>query len=316
MKRVLLFALLISVGSVVDASAQDEPASPVLFSYFTGNGEDGLHLAYSEDGHTFTALNDGQPLLAPTVGEQQLMRDPSITRGPDGRFHMVWTTGWSGTTIGYAHSADLIHWSEQRATRPFPDSVDVRNCWAPEIYYDAASDQFVVVWASTIQGRFPETLGEGHDGLNHRLYAVTTADFDRISDPQLFYEPGFQVIDGALFRTEARHAMVVKDETLNPEPAKHLFLVFADTATGPWSEPTAPITGDYWAEGPAPLQVGDWWYIYFDKYRQGQFGAVRSKNLDRWEDVSDRITFPDGARHGTAFYVPPAVLDRLKALSP
>ena len=315
MKR-LLFLTLIGLGGALFACTPNESSPPILFSYFTGNGEDGLHLAYSMDGHTFTALNDGQPLLAPQVGEQQLMRDPSITQGPDGRFHMVWTTGWEGTTIGYAHSPDLIHWSEQRALQPFPDSVDVHNVWAPEIFYDEAAQHFVVVWASTIRDRFPETLGDGHDELNHRLYAVTTTDFDSLSRAELFYDPGFQVIDGAIFHTGDRYAMVVKDETLNPEPAKHLFLTFADAATGPWSEPTAPLTGDYWAEGPTPLQVGNWWYVYFDKYRQGQFGAVRSNDLESWDDISERISFPEDARHGTAFRVSARVLEELQALSP
>ena len=36
-----------------------EPAGDVfLFSYFMGNGEDGLHLAVSEDGLKWTALRD------------------------------------------------------------------------------------------------------------------------------------------------------------------------------------------------------------------------------------------------------------------
>jgi len=30
------------------------------------------------------------------------MRDPCIIAGPDGSFHMVWTTGWRGKDIGYA----------------------------------------------------------------------------------------------------------------------------------------------------------------------------------------------------------------------
>lgn len=49
-------------------------------------------------------------------------------------------------------------------------------------FYDTAAKRFVVVWASTLQGRFPETCSAGHDGLDHRLYAVTTTDFDTISD--------------------------------------------------------------------------------------------------------------------------------------
>src|SRR4051812_44028150 len=65
-----------------------------LFTYFTKNGEDGLHLAASVDGYKWDKLNDGKSYLAPKVGKSKLMRDPSVARGPDGTYHMVWTSGW------------------------------------------------------------------------------------------------------------------------------------------------------------------------------------------------------------------------------
>ena len=86
--------------------------------------------------------------------------DPSITQGPDGVYHMVWTTSWKGQTIGYASSKDLLHWSEQRAI-PITVAGGVVNSWAPEIFYDAKSKDFIVVWASTVKG------GAEKD---HRLY--------------------------------------------------------------------------------------------------------------------------------------------------
>src|SRR5262245_13547436 len=92
--------------------AQNAPADGYLFSSFRGNG-DGLHLAWSRDGFEWTALNHDMPYLTPTIGGK-LLRDPSIVQGPDGTFHMVWTTGWWDRVIGYASSKDLLHWSEQR----------------------------------------------------------------------------------------------------------------------------------------------------------------------------------------------------------
>ena len=41
---------------------------------------------------------------------------------------------------------------------------------------------------------------------------------------------------------------------------------------------SAPITGKYWAEGPTPLLIGNDVYVYFDKYRDHKYGAVRSKD--------------------------------------
>src|ERR1700731_3817178 len=86
-----------------------------LFSYFTRNGDDGVHLAWSRDGITWLPLNGGRSVIAPQItgsgrGWQEwnttaaLMRDPSILRGPDGMFHLVWTVAWSDHGIGVAHS--------------------------------------------------------------------------------------------------------------------------------------------------------------------------------------------------------------------
>ncbi|MBI2687053.1 MAG: glycoside hydrolase family 43 protein [Acidobacteria bacterium] len=280
----------------------------LLFSFFRGNGETGLYLAESRDGHHWTALNGDKPLLAPVVGESKLMRDPSITRGPDGVFHMVWTTSWQGKTLGYANSRDLRTWSEQRTIPCLPDAT---NCWAPEIFYDTSTKEFVIVWASTVPGKFPETLGKGSRDYNHRLYSVTTKNFVTFTSARLFYDPGFQVIDGALFRKGGKYWMVAKNETERP-PAKYLFLTWAKSLSGPWSVPTESISGPQWAEGASPIRIDSYWYIFFDKYRDKKYGAIRSKDLKRWEDVTDSITLPAGIRHGTVFQAPEEIVRGLR----
>ena len=79
-----------------------------------------------------------------------MMRDPSMTQGPDGTFHLVWTISWNGEQgFGYASSKDLIHWSEQREIKVMKDSL-TNNVWAPEVFYDDEKEQFIVVWSSAI----------------------------------------------------------------------------------------------------------------------------------------------------------------------
>jgi hypothetical protein len=284
-------------------------ADSLLFSYFRGNGEDGLHLASSTDGLHWKALNTGRSFLQPVVGESKLMRDPSIARGPDGLFHMVWTTSWQGRSLGYASSPDLLAWSAQQVI-PNPLEGEIVNSWAPELFYDSPSRQFLIVWASTVKGRFLETAGQGNRDYNHRLYAIRTADFKSFSKPELFLDPGFQVIDAAIFRDGKRYVVVAKNETLTP-PAKYLFLTFADSLRGPWSKPSPPISGNEWAEGPTPVRVGKWWHIYFDKYRDHRYGLIRSRDLEHWEDLSAQLAFPEGARHGTVFAAPAPVVKKL-----
>ena len=60
---IFLRALLI-LSSLVTAAHAAEPTA-YLFTYFTKNGEDGLHLAWSADGYKWDKLNDGRSYLAP-----------------------------------------------------------------------------------------------------------------------------------------------------------------------------------------------------------------------------------------------------------
>lgn len=283
----------------------DPPTEHFLFSSFRGNGEDGLHLAHSTDGLSWTALRDNRPLLTPSIGGK-LMRDPCICQGPDGTFHLVWTTGWFDRGIGIAHSKDLIHWSEQRWLPVMEHEPLARNCWAPEIFYDATAGDFLVCWSTTIPGRFPETEPFGDDipngKANHRIYSTTTKDFLAWTDTRLLYDDGFNVIDATIVKAGERYAMVVKDETLTPIAKKHLRVAFGESPKGPFGPASAPFT-ESWVEGASALQVGDLWYVYFDAYTRHRYEGAKTHDFVTWEPIGDALQFPEGTRHGTAFPV-------------
>lgn len=312
--------LLSSALTAVAAAGPASRARAYLFSYFTGNGEDGLHLASSEDGLRWTPLRGGRSFLAPAVGSK-LMRDPSIAEGPDGSFHLVWTTGWWDKGIGIAHSRDLVTWSAQKRLPVMEHEALARNCWAPEIFYDAASGRYLVFWSTAIPGRFPDTEATGDASkvygghLDHRIYFVATRDFESYTEPRLLFDGGFDVIDATLVHDAGRYALVVKDETRFPEPRKHIRVAFALRAEGPFRDVSGPISPD-WVEGPSVLRIGETWMLYYDEYTRHRYGAARSTDLQRWEVVASGLEFPEGARHGTAFTAPRDVLQRLKALAP
>ena len=142
-----------------------------LFTYFVGNGEDGLHLAYSTDGLNWTALNKGKSVLTPEIGKDKLMRDPCVIKGADGRFHMVWTSGWQDQIIGYASTNDMINWSEQKQIPVMSHEPTSKNAWAPEIFYDNKRKKYLILWASTIPGKFNSIQeSEKEKGWNHKMY--------------------------------------------------------------------------------------------------------------------------------------------------
>lgn len=305
----ILFVFIVSIISVNLFAQENNEA--YVFSYFMGNGEDGLHLAYSIDGLKWEALKDNKSFLTPEVGADKLMRDPCVISGPDGKFHMVWTISWKEKGIGYASSEDLIHWTKQKNIPVMEHEATAQNCWAPEVFYDEASAQYIIFWSTTIPGRFPETEKMGDGENNHRMYFVTTKDFTVFSETTLFYDQGFNVIDGTLIKENDEYILFLKDETRTP-PQKNIRIARSLQLTKNYSKPTKPITGDYWAEGPTPIKIDDYFLVYFDKYRKHKMGAVRSKDLKNWEDISDKIEFPEGTRHGTVFKITVELLQKLK----
>ncbi len=306
----LLFAVLLYIG-VNAQSAQSD--SIWLFSYFNGNGKDGLHLAYSTDGYQWSALNGDKSFLQPQVSNDKLMRDPCIIKGGDGLFHMVWTVSWNDRGIGYASSKDLINWSEQQYLPVMEYEPTTINTWAPEITYDAKKGVYMIYWASTIPGKYP-MLGMKETGkYNHRMYYMTTKDFKKFSKTKLLYDKNFCVIDATIVKENGQFLMFLKNEGDKPAE-KNIRIATSNKLTKGYGEPSAPITGNYWAEGPTVLHNGNRWIVFFDKYTQHKYGAIESIDLKNWTDISDKISVPKGIRHGTVFAVTAKEFTKLKEL--
>ena len=105
-----------------------------MFTSFKEPANEGLRFLYSNDGINWTRIDT--TFLKPMV-DDKVMRDPSIAQGPDGTFHLVFTSAWKGSkTFGYASSKDLIHWSEQRTIPVMAHEPTTVNVWAPELFYD------------------------------------------------------------------------------------------------------------------------------------------------------------------------------------
>jgi predicted GH43/DUF377 family glycosyl hydrolase len=307
-RKILSATLLLCVLSNLNAQVVSD--SVYVFSYFKGNGQDGLHLAYSTDGYTYKALKSDSSFLKPTAGNDKLMRDPCVVQGGDGLFHMVWTVSWHEQAIGYASSPDLIHWSVQQTVPVMAHEPETKNCWAPEIFYDESSEEYMIYWATTIPGKFPISDSSGDN--NHRIYYVTTKDFKTYTKAKVLYDQGFNVIDATIVKDGKKYVMILKDETLKPSPKKDLHVAFSKKLSSGYGKPSPAITGKYWAEGPTAIKIGNEWIVYFDKYRDGKYGAIASTNLSDWQDISDKIAMPKGLRHGTVFKVSAAQFALLK----
>ncbi len=264
-----------------------------VFTSFHEPADAGLRMLYSYDGKKWKDIDT--VLLHPSVGNQQVMRDPSMVQDKNGTFHLVWTSSWRGDKgFGYASSKDLVNWSTQRFIQVLQQEPVVVNTWAPELFYDEDADQFMIIWASCIPGRFER--GSEEDSNNHRMYVTTTKDFKTFSESKLFLDPGFSVIDAVIVKKgEKDYVLVLKDNT---RPERNIKVAFADNPMGPWKNISKPFS-DKFTEGPSVVKLKNEWLIYFDSYQKKIYEAVRTTDFKEFRNVTTEVQVPEGHKHGT-----------------
>lgn len=299
----------------------------LLVSFFRGNGEAGVFLAASDDGLQFTSLNDDKPVVKPAPWKNQnLTRDPSVVFHV-GKFHAVWTTSWKGDCFAYAESADLVTWSDPVRVEPFSDKKP-KNTWAPEICWDPAKRDFMILWSSDLQGK------------GNRIQMTRTADGKTFAPRQEFLDRPFGCIDAFPFREEDanRWVMIYKNEEAEEKGGKNLRVATAPLDfSKPWIDlvdkpiigPGSAVAADTMTEGPTLLKMGKEYFLYWDSPLRGgkkavsqkeaaklspgdSFGMASSTDLVTWTDHTAKLRLPSNVRHGTVFRAPRAAVGWLK----
>ncbi len=276
-----------------------------LFTSFHEPADAGLRMLYSYDGFKWNDLDT--VLLKPSVGNQKVMRDPSMVQGPDGTFHLVWTSSWKGDKgFGYASSKDLIHWTAQRFINVMDTEPTTVNVWAPELFYDDEKNDFVIIWASCIPGRFERGIED--DSNNHRMYVTTTKDFQTFTPTKLFFDDKFSAIDAVIVkRNSTDYVLVVKDNT---RPERDIKVAFGNNALGPYTNVSKAFS-DNFTEGPSVVKVKDEWLIYFDSYRKKVYEALATKDFITFENINNKVSIPIGHKHGTIVTVKKKIVKQL-----
>ncbi|MFC9243657.1 family 43 glycosylhydrolase [Streptomyces sp. NPDC057136] len=320
---------------VLTAQVPELPAREALkgymFSYFTGEGTaDGeqLYTALSKgnDPLHWRELNDGKPVLTSTLGEKGL-RDPFIIRSPEGdKFYQIATDlriygngNWDAAqrtgskSIMVWESTDLVHWTDQRLVKVSPDAAG--NTWAPEAFYDEKLGSYVVFWASKL---YADAEHSG-DTYNRMMYA-TTRDFRTFSEPKVWIDRGYSVIDSTMIQHDGQYHRFSKDERNNTSSTPYSKFVFAeksDSILDPSYDFVAEGIGKgamSAAEGPLVFKSNteEKWHLFLDEF--GGRGYIPFESTDLASGVwtpSTGYDLPAKPRHGTVLPVTQSEYDRL-----
>ena len=252
----------------------------------------GLHLAVSSDGLNWTPLNQNNPVVTPTAGTRGL-RDPFILRRQDGRF-VVLATDLAGTD--FSQQNQFIHVWDSVDLRTFTGYRRVRmhtmptHTWAPEAFWDASRGQYGIIYSA-------------HNGTRDVFFVNYTTDFVTVGAPQLFFDPGFNVLDATMHVSAGINHLYYKS--------------FADGRLyGARSTSLAPRSFDRGTytrgvvsgaiEAPIVVKANDRneWFLWGDSFVpvNGEFYVWRSGdiNADTWAPLGKaQYTQPLNSKHAT-----------------
>ncbi|MFU8876233.1 family 43 glycosylhydrolase [Micromonospora sp. SL4-19] len=309
------------------------------FAYFTGEGTaDGEQIYFAasrgNDPLKYDELNGGRPVLTSSEGDTGV-RDPFIIRSPEGdKFYLIATDlkihgngDWDASQrtgskyIEVWESTDLVTWSQQRHVRVSPDTAG--NTWAPEAYYDDTIGAYVVFWASKLYA--PENTGHTGDSYNRMLYA-TTRDFRTFSEPKVWVDPGYSVIDSTVIKHNGSYYRFTKDERNNTSSTPCSKFILEEKSTQlrstSWDfvqdcigKATDTSPGISRGEGPTVFKSNteDKWYVFIDEFGGRGYVPFETTDLDSGKfTMSTGYDLPAHPRHGTVLPVTRAELDRLR----
>ena len=296
--------LLSSAEAQGDARAEGAKTEEAyLMVYFLEHGHN-VYFAVSDDGYTFTDVNDGQPVIkGDTVALQRGVRDPHIFRAPDGTFCLALTdlhiyareeglrqTQWErdGDTYGWGNnrglvlmtSRDLVHWSHTNIEfdKVF-DGMDSLGCvWAPATVYDHEKKQLMLSY----------TMRYGN-GVNSLFYSYVNDAFDRLLTPPqpLFHVPDSTTscIDSDISYVDGRYHLYY----VNHQGKSGIRHAVADHACGPytyedaWCDPEKTP-----CEAPTLWRRGgeERWVLMYDVF------SVRPNNMG-FSETTDFVHYTD-----------------------
>ena len=289
-----------SVGAMTD----------YMFAYFIGNGagEEQIYFAASRDGLDWEELNDGKPVLESDMGTTGL-RDPFILRSPEGdKFYLIATDlciakngNWSDAqtkgsqAIMVWESTDLVNWTKQRMMT-ISAGIEAGCTWAPEIFYDEATGEYMVFWASKVKS---DNYGK------QRLYYCKTRDFYTFTEPKVWIDESHSAIDSTVVRdVDGTYYRFTKNESKT-----FIYLEKSDSLLGDWTVVNPNIASG--VEGPCCFafneddveKAGAKWCLLQDAFGAGGYYPMITDDLSSGKFTKISANLPARPRHGTVMNI-------------
>lgn len=289
-----------SVGAMTD----------YMFAYFIGNGagEEQIYFAASRDGLDWEELNDGKPVLESDMGTTGL-RDPFILRSPEGdKFYLIATDlciakngNWSDAqtkgsqAIMVWESTDLVNWTKQRMMT-ISAGIEAGCTWAPEIFYDETTGEYMVFWASKVK---TDNYGK------QRLYYCKTRDFYTFTEPKVWIDESHSAIDSTVVRdVDGTYYRFTKNESKT-----YIYMEKSDSLLGEWTMVNSNIASG--VEGPCCFafneddieKAGAKWCLLQDAFGAGGYYPMITDDLSGGKFTKISANLPSRPRHGTVMNI-------------
>ncbi|MFD2744664.1 MULTISPECIES: glycoside hydrolase family 43 protein [Sphingobacterium] len=336
--RYTLFLMLLLTHLYAQQPVPSESDMAAYLMVYFKDDTHSVHFALSKDGYTFSDVNQGNPVIAgDSIAEQKGIRDPYITRGPDGYFYMAMTdlhifgqqkgyrsTEWErdGREFGWGNnknlvlmkSPDLIHWTHTliAVDQAFPGWEGIGCAWAPQLIYDEQNEQMMVYF--TLRFR---------NGLSQMYYSFLNKECTAMDSPPrlLFQHPQYNIanIDGDITRVNDQfHLFYVSHDGIpGIKQAVSNSLVGAYAYDPSWYDPEPQA-----CEAPTVWKrIGEEkWVLMYDIYgiNPHNFGFSETQdfktftNLGRFNEGAMKTTNFVSPKHGAVIHLTAAEATQLE----
>lgn len=313
--------------SAAKKAAPNNKFAGYLFAYFEGSGNQQEHLrfAISEDAKNWYALNDNLPVIASdSISTSGGIRDPHILRGEDGCYYIVATdmntvkNGWKDNPgIVLMKSKDLVNWTHSKIVlkedykEHFSDAYWV---WAPQTIYDKKVKKYMIYF----------TLQRTGDGRKSMItyYAYANKDFTGFeSEPKVLFKAKYNCLDNDIIERNGVYHMFYKGNIKNAEGKEIQNGIQQATAKklkGPWKEDfkfiDAYADSKIGVEGSGVFKLNDKneYVLMYDLYGSGRYEYQTSKDLNTFSTKPESFRKDFFPRHGTVCSVTKDEMERLQ----